>query len=85
MFWYFQIFKAAGARFARVEDPTASCPQYECITPLRTLLAKERNPERWEQEIEPMETHTKERENSELWQVGISPEHSYSYHKNALQ
>ncbi|XP_059471580.1 uncharacterized protein LOC132194369 isoform X2 [Neocloeon triangulifer] len=33
------VFAAANVKFSSsVEDPTADCPQYECITPLRLLL-----------------------------------------------
>uniref|UniRef100_A0A1I8PKC9 Uncharacterized protein n=1 Tax=Stomoxys calcitrans TaxID=35570 RepID=A0A1I8PKC9_STOCA len=48
------------------------CPQLDCITPLRVLLAKEADPERWEKEVAPMEYHDKERrENSELWNADL--------------
>jgi len=52
-----------------VKDATDSCPQYECITPLRVLLKKERDPERWKREVEVMETHFEDRKKSELWEV----------------
>lgn len=63
------MFKAAGAKFVDVKDPTAIDPQYECITPMRVLLARERNKDRWEKEVEIMESHTEERKLTDLWQV----------------
>lgn len=62
------IFKEVRVRFQPVSDPIASCPQYECITPLRVLLAKENNPERWTNEVENMEAHTDKRKEKPIWQ-----------------
>lgn len=34
------VFSKAGVKFQPVEDPTAVCLQYECITPLRWVIFK---------------------------------------------
>lgn len=62
-----QVFSNARVKFQSVDDPSAICLQYECITPLRVLLAKEKYPERWEKEIIPMEAHLKERRDKPIW------------------
>lgn len=64
-----KIFSSAGVKLQSVEDATAPCPQYECITPLRLLLAKDLNPERWEKEVQTMETHNNLRKNHPIWQM----------------
>lgn len=64
-----KIFSSVGLKFTPVEDLYASCSQYECITPLRVLLAKERDPERWEAEVKTMEDHEDKRKESEVWRV----------------
>ncbi|KAJ0174527.1 hypothetical protein K1T71_009635 [Dendrolimus kikuchii] len=62
-----EVFSTAKVRFQPVEDWTASSPQLDCITPLRVLLAKEKHPERWALELEPMETHTEARQKRPTW------------------
>ncbi|XP_053610478.1 SET domain-containing protein SmydA-8 [Plodia interpunctella] len=64
-----EVFSKAKVRFQPVEDWTASAPQLDCITPLRLLLAKEKDPERWQRELEPMETHTEARRERPTWSV----------------
>jgi hypothetical protein len=44
-----------------------ACPQLNCITPLRLLLAKESNPKRWESEVKFMEAHNEERRETPIW------------------
>ncbi|CAH2093115.1 unnamed protein product [Euphydryas editha] len=62
-----EIFSQAKVRFQPVEDWSASSPQLDCITPLRLILAKEKDPERWKREVEVMETHTEERRKRPTW------------------
>ncbi|KAM3965851.1 SET and MYND domain containing, arthropod-specific, member 3 [Aphomia sociella] len=62
-----EVFSAVNVRFQSVEDWTASAPQLDCITPLRLLLAKEKDPERWQQELDVMETHTEARMQRPTW------------------
>ncbi|CAB3230749.1 unnamed protein product [Arctia plantaginis] len=70
-----KIFSEVKVRFQPVEDWTASSPQLDCITPLRVLLAKEQDPERWEHEVEVMEDHKAARQQKATWsadQVNIA-------------
>ncbi|XP_046990280.1 SET domain-containing protein SmydA-8 [Schistocerca americana] len=60
-------FSRAGVRLAPVEDPADSCPQLECILPLRALLAKERDPARWQREVAPMQAHNDRRRDTPGW------------------
>lgn len=43
-------------------------PQLECITPLRMLLRKEREPALWDAEVRDMEAHTEIRQVEADWQ-----------------
>ncbi|XP_052132118.1 SET domain-containing protein SmydA-8-like, partial [Frankliniella occidentalis] len=62
------VFKAAGVRFAVPAEPGAgTCPQYECITPLRVLLAKEKDPARWDKEVKLLMTHSDKRKANPQW------------------
>ncbi|CAG9788835.1 unnamed protein product [Diatraea saccharalis] len=61
------VFRAANVRFQPTDDWTAASPQLDCITPLRLLLAKEKNPERWQREVSTMETHTEARKQRPSW------------------
>jgi hypothetical protein len=61
------VFKSSRVRFQSVENCMDSCPQLNCVTPLRLLLAKELNPERWESEVKLMESHNEERRNKASW------------------
>jgi hypothetical protein len=45
-----------------------ACPQLNCITPLRLLLAKESDPKRWESEVKFMEAHNEERRQTPIWE-----------------
>lgn len=62
------VFKSARVRFQSVENCTDACPQLNCVTPLRLLLAKESNPERWESEVKIMESHNEKRRKTPLWE-----------------
>ncbi|CAK1587126.1 unnamed protein product [Parnassius mnemosyne] len=64
-----EVFSSAQVRFQPVEDWTASAPQLDCITPLRLLLAKEKDPVRWQQELDVMEVHSKARQQRNTWRV----------------
>ncbi|GBP68563.1 SET domain-containing protein SmydA-8, isoform A, partial [Eumeta japonica] len=61
------VFSQARVRFQPVRDWTAGTPQLDCITPLRLLIAKEQDPDRWTRELEEMETHTEERRRRPTW------------------
>lgn len=41
--------------------------QLECITPLRTLIASEKQNDRWENEVNNMEAHIEERRKKTEW------------------
>lgn len=61
------LFVKHRVKFQNVEDSTAVCAQLDCITPLRVLLAKESDPERWNAEISVMEDHRSERSGNSFW------------------
>ncbi|RZF47251.1 hypothetical protein LSTR_LSTR004960 [Laodelphax striatellus] len=64
-----RVFAAAAVKFQPEEDPRLPSPQLECITPLRVLLTKETDPERWKKEVSLMESHNEERKKNEYWKV----------------
>ncbi|XP_068618073.1 SET domain-containing protein SmydA-8 [Battus philenor] len=64
-----EVFSNVKVKFQRVDDWTASAPQLDCITPLRLLLAKEKDTVRWEEELEVMEVHTEARQQRVTWRV----------------
>lgn len=66
-----EVFAKANEKF-NVEaalDPSNEngIPQLECITPLRLLLASEKDPERWEKEVKTMEAHNQIRSQKQHW------------------
>ncbi|XP_058446372.1 SET domain-containing protein SmydA-8 [Malaya genurostris] len=61
------IFVKNKVKFQNVDDSTASCTQLDCITPLRVLLEKEENPNRWNAEISVMEHHPDARKATAVW------------------
>lgn len=68
--WECAVFAAARVRFnaeAESEVSGTASPQFECITPLRMLLAKEKQAARWEREVAEMEAHTEERKAQPDW------------------
>ncbi|PSN52135.1 hypothetical protein C0J52_04306 [Blattella germanica] len=63
-----QVFSAAGVKFQPVDDCMDSCPQLNCITPLRLLLSNQSNPKRWELEVKLMEAHNEARKDTPIWE-----------------
>ncbi|RZC35634.1 histone-lysine N-methyltransferase ASHR1 [Asbolus verrucosus] len=63
-----EAFARAKVKFQPMEDPTQICLQYECVTPLRVLLAMEKDPKRWEEEVRIMEAHNDVRRTKPVWQ-----------------
>ncbi|XP_034951071.1 SET domain-containing protein SmydA-8 [Chelonus insularis] len=67
------VFAAAKEKFnvsAAMDEANATeCPQLECITPLRLLLASEKFPERWEKEVKIMEAHNAKRCVKKQWKI----------------
>ncbi|XP_058819092.1 SET domain-containing protein SmydA-8 [Topomyia yanbarensis] len=61
------LFVKNAVKFQSVDDSTASCAQLDCITPLRVLLEKEDQPERWNAEISTMEYHHEARKATAVW------------------
>lgn len=62
-----EIFKRNKCKFYNLLDSNSVCIQLDCITPLRVLISKERYPERWIKELEPMEDHINDRQGTESW------------------
>lgn len=62
-----KVFKDNQVTFQGVPDPEEICHQLDCITPLRVLLARDRDLDRWTREIEVMEDHEQERKASSTW------------------
>ncbi|XP_017099088.2 SET domain-containing protein SmydA-8 isoform X2 [Drosophila bipectinata] len=63
-----EVFANARVTFAGNVSDDGVCTQLDCITPLRVLLAKEADPERWDSQVEPMEHHEEERkEDADVW------------------
>nr|CAD7407601.1 unnamed protein product [Timema cristinae] len=61
------IFKEAGVKFQ--SDFNIPSPQYECIAPLRALLSRESNLDRWDAEVTVMEAHNSKRRETDVWGV----------------
>lgn len=61
------LFKKEKCKFFNLSKPDDVCIQLDCIVPLRVLLEKESNPERWNEDIEPMEHHRETRFNTPSW------------------
>uniref|UniRef100_A0A336M3G2 CSON011387 protein n=1 Tax=Culicoides sonorensis TaxID=179676 RepID=A0A336M3G2_CULSO len=64
-----EIFRENAFKFQNVLDSTKPCPQFECITPMRLLLAIERNPEYYEKQVSLMEFHDEARRKSPFWEM----------------
>ncbi|KAH8289973.1 hypothetical protein KR018_012433 [Drosophila ironensis] len=63
-----RLLKDSRARFFPLPRGSSHCPQLDCILPLRVLLAKEANPERWDSQVAPMEHHEEERKkDADVW------------------
>ena len=61
------FFLEQNMKFKCVEVTSESCSQLDFITPLRVLLEKEANEERWENEVALMEDHENERKSTNEW------------------
>jgi hypothetical protein len=79
------VFKSAGCKFYNLSDPNAICIQLDCVTPLRVLLEKEANPQRWKDEIEPMEHHRDKRFGSDSWNADMQNIVGYLLHPCKLK
>lgn len=64
-----KVFRQNEFRFQNVRDSSKPCPQYECITPMRLLLAIERNWDYYEKQVSKMEYHDAARRESPFWDV----------------
>lgn len=64
-----KIFSESKCKFFNQKDSDSICMQLDCITPLRVILEKESNPERWENEVKNMEDHREKRIQSDTWKV----------------
>lgn len=62
-----EILTAAKCKFFNLKNAESTCIQLDCITPLRVILEKEANPQRWKDEVEPMQHHREKRINSPAW------------------
>ncbi|XP_055542478.1 SET domain-containing protein SmydA-8 [Wyeomyia smithii] len=63
------LFVENKVKFQNVKDSNASCVQLDCITPLRVLLQKEDQAERWNAEITLMEYHPDARKDTAIWKA----------------
>ncbi|XP_055920729.1 SET domain-containing protein SmydA-8 isoform X2 [Eupeodes corollae] len=71
-----EVFKSANAKFYVIKDDEYrkrnECVQLDCVMPLRVLLNKEIDPERWEREVAPMEYHDQSRRQmTEVWNADL--------------
>jgi hypothetical protein len=68
---FLQVFAESKEKFnvevALRNEQQNGVPQLECITPLRLLLASEKDAERWKREVKDMETHNKNRCQKSQW------------------
>ncbi|KAL7039688.1 hypothetical protein ACKWTF_000067 [Chironomus riparius] len=62
-----EVFQAAKCKFYNLPDPNVSCIQLDCITPLRILLEREADMDRWNIEVCPMEDHRDKRFETDAW------------------
>lgn len=63
------VFIEHKVKFQNFPSTTDACMQLDCITPLRMLLRKKADPERWTTQIESMEYHPQERQNSPTYRA----------------
>lgn len=66
-----EIFVKSSAKFYGAIDQHNACLQLDCITPLRVLLAKDMDDERWKTEVSAMETHEMERRSKPTWEADL--------------
>lgn len=64
-----EIFSQNSVKFQNFADPNVGCIQLDCVTPLRILLAKDKNPKQWEDEVSVMEDHEAARRDSVVWKA----------------
>lgn len=64
-----EVFSASKCKFYNLSEPSETCIQLDCITPLRVLLESEANPQRWKDEVELMEDHSDKRRDTEAWEA----------------
>uniref|UniRef100_A0A1B0CV13 Putative histone tail methylase n=1 Tax=Lutzomyia longipalpis TaxID=7200 RepID=A0A1B0CV13_LUTLO len=64
-----RVFAKNRVKFQNLPKEAMVCLQLDCITPLRLLLAKEADPQRWEQEVAHMEYHEEARKQTQTWKV----------------
>lgn len=63
------LFSNHEIKFQASVNKNGACAQLDCITPLRVLLTKDKDLERWTKEVEPMESHDEERRKSKLYEI----------------
>lgn len=67
-----EVFQKAGVKFAGNVSEDGVCTQLDCITPLRVLINKELDPERWQREVAPMEYHDEARRQlTDVWNADL--------------
>lgn len=64
-----ELFSEKKIKFYGQTTANGVCSQLDCITPLRVLLAMEKDKERFEREILPMEYHEEARRDSKIFQI----------------
>lgn len=73
IYFFSKIFAEVKEKFnvEQALDPSNEngVPHFECITPLRLLLASEKYPEKWASEVKDLESHNKERAKKPQWEV----------------
>lgn len=65
------IFVKTNAKFFGAIDQHNACLQLDCVTPLRVLLAKDKDEKRWKDEVADMETHETERKARPAWDADL--------------
>ncbi|XP_034245151.1 SET domain-containing protein SmydA-8-like [Thrips palmi] len=62
-----KVFQACGVKFTVPTEAMGTSPQYECLTPLRLLLAKDKDPTLWDNEVKVLMTHAEKRRQNPQW------------------
>lgn len=75
-----EAFASVRRKFYDLPEADATCIQLDCIMPLRILLAKELNPEKWRKDIEPMEHHRDRRYGTPSWKADAQNIAGYLLH-----
>lgn len=63
------FFSSRAIKFQASVNKNGSCAQLDCVTPLRVLLTKDKEPERWSREVEPMEFHDEARRKHKYFEI----------------